>query len=251
MDTEFFPGENDGSKDRVLVVVAGGLQRTKEQMHDIRDTLRNEIKLSEYHKADVQLFAFSPYECWNLRNLKIIGKAFQMEEANHFVADILYYIEKRWEEVKYDRIVFVGHSMGTVFIRKAYVAATGLFRKYKFEESIYDHLEARLGRDPNMTHWLPKVERIVMLSGLLRGWNLDEFGLNWSFVTLARLAKPIAFLIEPRPLISQLEYTEKFPARLRLQWIELPELKKDLPTVIQLLGTKDEFVAPESCIDPC
>ena len=51
------------------------------------------------------------------------------------------------------------------------------------------------------------------------------------------------------PLISQLEYTEEFPTRLRLQWIRMLQERPN-PLTVQLLSSKDfENIAPEDCID--
>jgi predicted esterase len=140
---------------------------------------------------------------------------------------------------KYDDIILVGYSKGALLVRKALVYG-------------YGHIED-LDRAPGVSRpalsWVSAVNRLVLLAGMNRGWTLrnrpEQMALSrfWMLKFLSRFARMIGI----GKLMNRCESGEPFVANLRLQWLEVMRslLPEDRPTVIQLLGDKDDLVSSE------
>lgn len=144
------------------------------------------------------------------------------------------------DKKRYSQIVFVGFSMGAVVARRLYISATGI------GETIPSEGELR-GQKPR--HWASRVERIVALSGVNRGWqNSGRLGWIQSFV-----ANCLAFVgYGPLDLtIFDVRRGAPFIVQTRLQWLALrrSKLRAGSPLVIQLLGSQDSLVAPDDIVD--
>lgn len=132
----------------------------------------------------------------------------------------------------YDSIVLVGHSMGALLVRKAYLYARG-----------------DVGTPHDSKPWVSKVRRIVLMAGTNRGWSyradrpLDmgwgrywEFWAGWWF---GRLTGTGTF-------VRSMETGAPFVANLRLEWMRaLRNTKTKSPEVVQLLGDIDDVVSDE------
>lgn len=166
-------------------------------------------------------------------------------EDPHYLASHIETIISREHAKKagdYKRIVLVGHSAGSQLIRKAYVYGLGLTsdRPGLCEANSVQH------------EWTSKVERIVLLGGLNRGWVLMPRPpkmpvIKWG---LGQVSKTLARFFRCGKYILQMERGAPFVANLRVQWVNLIQDKenyRDAPApVFQLLGDKDDIV---SCQD--
>ena len=95
-----------------------------------------------------------------------------------------------------------------------------------------------------------------MLAGVHRGWSVANHGLSLQDTVTAWVFIPVVNAIShvfkiPTPLIAQFQYGEPFVTRLRLQWLAMDRMipSEDRAIAVSLLGSKDEVVAPEDCID--
>ena len=184
----------------------------------------------------------------------------------------------------YQSIVLVGHCYGGIFIRKLYVTASGENSDAPFDEpdptapfiarsltfaSMLRGLAERIFPDskPNSDRaklpkdqkaWAEKVERIVLLAALNRGWSISEHlslrhAIYWTLKTW--LGNVLAFLHQKNPLIFNVRRGSPFLAQLRIQWLSMQRaFRKDRKSVggaatIQLLGSIDDLVSPTDNID--
>lgn len=143
----------------------------------------------------------------------------------------------------HDRIVLVGHSLGSLVARKAAIIAHGEFFDAPFEPG----LEEFVGKRP----WADRIDRIVMLAGLARGWSLSAarnplMAALWSVAILLG-----DVLVNGRLTLLLTRQGAPFIVQTRLQWLALvAHAKRARPIdVVQLLGSQDNTVAPDDTID--
>lgn len=169
-----------------------------------------------------------------------------------------------------ESIVLLGYSSGSVLARRAFCRAHGL------------------GRDGRQQHerepWAAKIDRVVMLSGITRGWELSASPayvrffapLVLAMVTSQRWLKDLGLSLrrwwsrEPSELMVQLiRRGAPFVVEARLQYLEVLRELRDasrrgalelpaqraalrqggVPSTVYLLGTKDEFISPADCTE--
>ena len=136
----------------------------------------------------------------------------------------------------YSNIILVGHCVGALIARKAYVLALGENEGAAFETS--------LQRRP----WAHKVTRIILLAGLNRGWSIEP-NLPRSVSVLLRWGEMFARLLKKgRPWISCRRGAD-FITELRIQWLSMLRHNERPALTIQLLGTIDEAVTQDDDID--
>jgi pimeloyl-ACP methyl ester carboxylesterase len=139
---------------------------------------------------------------------------------------------------QYKRIVLVGHSMGGLLVRKAYVYGCG-------------HVEDRgVYRSVEGSHdWVDKVDRLVLLAGINRGWSISPRPSHMSMLTqaFASLLREFGRLTGTAKLVRGIERGSPFVANLRLQWLDVMRDRTagNKPAVIQLLGDDDDVVTDE------
>ena len=80
----------------------------------------------------------------------------QLEEA----------IAQRYRDRNYSRIILSGHSIGGLLIRKAFVYGRGSVEDLPLAG------QAVTTREPH--EWTKRVDRIVLLAGMNRGWSAEE-----------------------------------------------------------------------------
>jgi triacylglycerol esterase/lipase EstA (alpha/beta hydrolase family) len=81
--------------------------------------------------------------------------------------DLVLRIDKEFEEHDYKRIILVGHSVGGLLARKAYLLAWG------------QNPDAPLEGDNGIGFaqprpWVDRIERIILLAGMNRGWSVSH-----------------------------------------------------------------------------
>lgn len=153
-------------------------------------------------------------------------------------------IDRRFNPEIHNKVVLIAYSAGAPLARRALAHATG------FNDA--GHHDA--GRQKP---WAARVDRIVYLSGILRGWSIST-----ATPASIRFFSPLSIffvrtwskLVHRRePFIWQLRRYAPFISHSRLLDIEREEWCKrnnhPSPTKIVLLGTKDEFISPVDCIE--
>lgn len=166
------------------------------------------------------------------------------------VADLVQCLEEAWATGRYTSLVLVGHSMGSLLVRKVYVVGMGQSTKAPFEPAL---IEA-LGSAPAQSRpWALQVDRIVLLAGINRGWTVSHhMSLGRSVAVgvglwLNRAVEAVG--MDPFTVMAARQGSP-FVTQLRLQWLAmLQEKTKAMAPVVQLLGTRDDLVPPEANID--
>ena len=142
----------------------------------------------------------------------------------------------------YQRIILIGYSMGAVLIKKAYAYGRG---------SEEDRPGTEGHTEPNA--WTNRVERIILLAGINRGWSSAERPKNMGaiqFFIYHHVLAPFARFLPVTSLLRAIERGSPFIANLRVQWVRL--IQKDpsrVAPVLQLLGTVDTLVTADDARD--
>jgi predicted esterase len=148
-------------------------------------------------------------------------------------------IREAHDRGRYGNIILVGYSKGALLVRKAFVYGHGRIEDLEFV--------AGEKRDP--MPWVGSVERLVLLAGMNRGWTLRHRPKQMSRIRFWRFrqALRVARLTGTCLLTRRCESGEPFVANLRIQWLDLMRgiPASHRPTVIQLLGDRDDVVSSE------
>ncbi len=154
-----------------------------------------------------------------------------------------------------ERIVLVGHSMGALLARKVYVAACGETAEAPFEPAIAAS-GPRDGRGLLAPRpWAPRVKRLVLLAGMNRGWRITHHlglgkAIGW---TLGSVLQQGARLVGRSFTIFGIRRGAEFITQLRVQWLRMRQSAgpgaAGGATTVQLLGSRDDMVAPEDNVD--
>jgi pimeloyl-ACP methyl ester carboxylesterase len=165
------------------------------------------------------------------------------------VADLLHLVDALYEEMPFQTLILVGHSMGGVLARQLYVAACGNHERAPLHPTLRNDCA-------NPRVWSGTVERLVLMAGMNSGWTIDyhmrlsriaEFSLG---VLFGRL---VHFFLGRWPSIFSLRRGAPFLTQLRVQWIWLRRNTDQggigSAPVIQLLGTVDDIVSPQDNVD--
>jgi hypothetical protein len=130
----------------------------------------------------------------------------------------------------YDEIILVGHSLGAILIRDAYL----------LEAKAYEVDEGGHPVDPEPGNWAKQVRRMILFASVCRGFNPEATLRLRLGVAIARLCGFYGLMAA-----SDLQQGAAYITNLRLAWIRyfrrLSETQTD-PTVVQLLGTADTVV---------
>ena len=137
--------------------------------------------------------------------------------------DIAGQIEQAWQARGRPRLVLIGHSIGALLLRQAFL-------------------------DGSQT-WGPSVSRIVLLAGMNRGWDISgrkPLDMGWLRYLQIALGAPFGRLFGQGRLIFEAESGAAFVANLRLEWMEyFRDPRHATPEVVQLLGDIDDIVSDE------
>ncbi len=192
---------------------------------------------------------------------------FSRTKPANAVASIIAAIDKLWSQSvarnsPYERIYFIGHSMGGLFVRKAYVCATGTHPDAPIESEYDDALSAvEAPRCGEPRPWASHVERIVLLAALNRGWSISHHlgfknALLWSFGSLIGHFWTYVSRSDERHLVFAMRRGSPFITQLRVQWIRMRQRaasgddgQPGSAVTVQLLGSVDDMVSPEDSVD--
>jgi alpha-beta hydrolase superfamily lysophospholipase len=130
----------------------------------------------------------------------------------------------------YDEILLIGHSMGGLVVRQAYLLAAGGVA------------------DVAASAWSSRVSRIVLMASLNRGVDLRTA--SWAQRLMAWLARVVPFA--PHFTAIDILRGSDFLTNLRIDWIRhfrAPAPASNTPSVIQVLGTSDGLVSADDSKD--
>ena len=174
------------------------------------------------------------------------------EDPNVVVRQLLRGIDDLWSRQEqsaggcYESITLIGHSVGALLARKVYVCACGSTPVAPLEP----------GFATASAVWSSRVERLILLAGMNRGWTISH---HVSFQTAINLRLGTIFgglyqlLTGQKLLINHARRGAPFVTQLRLQWLAMRQQATasgaGAALTVQLLGTKDDLVAPQDNID--
>lgn len=149
--------------------------------------------------------------------------------AEEFGADLAAEIHQQWLVAGgYDEVVLVGHSLGGVLVRYAYLHALGTFDDA-------DHRE-----------WADAVARVVLFASLNRGVEVS-FRRAWWLPLVAWFARVLP--VTRRWLAHDLLRGSEFIANMRIAWLrQINEMDRP-PVLVQYLGRSDRLVTDEDSRD--
>jgi pimeloyl-ACP methyl ester carboxylesterase len=142
----------------------------------------------------------------------------------------------------YSRIIIVGHSAGALIARAAWLRAAGARERGDVGRRLYP--------------WADKVERIVLMAAINRGWS-DSVAISpgqkllfgalalWEFFTYGLLQRWVG----TTGYILEMRRGAPFITGLRLKWMAMARHRKEMPLVVQVLGTIDDIVSPKDNVD--
>jgi len=198
---------------------------------------------------------------------------FSLADPNDIVAGLIEGIDRVVEGAEHRNapitdIVLVGHSLGALLARKLYVVACGETPEAPFEPA-YRALAERTRRPLDAPRsWAGRVSRIVLLAGMNRGWRISHH-LSLGHAPLWWIGAGIGHLIHlfsgRWPLIFSIRRGAEFITELRIQWLFMRRRaaeigagaaqdgtappKPGMALTVQLLGSRDDMVAPEDNVD--
>ena len=221
-----FIDSKPGAKE--LIVVVHAYLGNARMMQPVQEAIRAV-------RPDADILQFE-YPAQLFSNANLFGLASQMEAK----------IDAHYQSRQYQRITLCGYSVGALLVRKAYVYGCGSIADAPATSGSHEV------KGPTKD-WTTKVDRLVLLAGMNRGWARDS---KQNYVPLYKrslqwLALSTARLSGTGDLIRQCEKGEPFVANLRLQWLEVMRRTEasSKPIVIQLLGDSDDVVDPEDSKD--
>jgi alpha-beta hydrolase superfamily lysophospholipase len=192
-----------------LVVYVGGLAEKREAIEPLLSRLD---ELPEVHGFDHYVYT-TPVTRFSRGPLADRGD------------DLATAISNYWEtQGKPSTVILMGHSIGGLLVRQAYLVAAGGFGGPAHE-------------------WVSRVSRIVLFASPNRGIDAKRFPIliRWavSLVTSLSHGWSAADIIRGAP----------FLANLRIQWMRTMPAMAAPPLVVQVLGTRDTAVVKEDSVD--
>ncbi|MDP9172220.1 MAG: hypothetical protein M3N54_16505 [Acidobacteriota bacterium] len=214
--------------DRTLAVVFHGMAGSHEALQDVTASIHDALPAADL------LFPQYPAGVFSNEDPLVVTRFY------------LQAIDLAMRQNHYEKLIFIGHSVGGLLARKVYVCA-------RMGCSL-EHSDLISTERP----WWRNVERIIQLAGMNRGWathcdkERDEVGSDcranrispwlYAFAELGqRTAPPLG--------IARFAMAGRrgapFVANLRIEWINLTRIAVDdpPPPVIQLLGDEDDVVS--------
>lgn len=149
-------GEVRIGKGETLVVLAHGYQHGSDSL----DGLQRIIK-EAFPDADILVPNF-------------YSGTFSNAQPEELASDLEHIVNDADKDKHYKRILLVGHSLGALLVRKAYVYGCG----HAEDRGVYSSVQGS-------HEWVNKVDRLVLLAGINRGWSISPRPSQMSIVTQA------------------------------------------------------------------
>lgn len=249
---------DQGSSDKtVLVIAVRGWTTTGDRLlfgrqggeirSDFISALENELDSTEVWAPDLEMSMFS------------------MRSAESIAQELFHKISKKIEDSpNIQRIILLGYSAGSLLSRRVFCMAHGASKDGRVEVK-------------NSAAWADKIDRIVMLSGVTRGWEFSSASpahVRFLAPVLQKVTSMVGWwktkktkVESSTPLIWQLKRGSPFVVTTRIQYINVfkdlqenlknrqidkaasPLRVKGLPSTVFLLGAKDEYISPSDCTE--
>jgi pimeloyl-ACP methyl ester carboxylesterase len=157
--------------------------------------------------------------------------------ARNIATAIASCIDEKVRAHGYQTVTLIGHSVGGMLVRNAYLVGAG------------EMPEQKASPDP----WTRKVDRIILFSSVNNGVSGTNFG--WWFDPVAWLGRTIP---HPHLVVEDFQVGSDFIADSRIAWIRhfgaLQALAADdpntqIPLVVQFWGTQDSVVTEHDNAD--
>ncbi len=205
-----------------LIVLATGLNGSPKKWDPLLRQLKEE---EEFSGSDWLIF--NHYGFWNFRSFS----HFFTHSIETLSLELKARIEQHWiaaiaTDEPYDDIICIGHSLGGLLVRQAYLVAAGAYPETTRSE----------------TGWTAKVSRFDLLASINRGFEPDSFLVS----ALVNLSSATGWL----PSLRDTVQGSAFVTNLRISWIRhFSNLNGKEPVMIQVLGTQDGVVKRTDSID--
>ena len=231
---------NKSKAEKTLIVMLKGWvdkndALAKERMHgDIPQDFRNFVK-ANVSNADL----FIP---------SVDMSMFSIADPDEVSRSIAEEIDHECKKEEPKKIIIVAYSAGTLIARSLLCIAWGAT-----EDARIDPVKIR--------PWAVKIERVVMIASITRGWSITTATPSkerFLHPILIWLTKCITAIRGGRPFILKLRRNEPFVIKTRLQQIALEQYLKGksgkaretkFPLIISILGSLDQFTSPADCIE--
>lgn len=205
-----------------LIVLVTGSNGSPQKWQPLLEQLHKEDLL-----ADSKWLIFNSYGFGNIhalsnyiaKSLETLSLELKAEIEQHWLTAVV-----RGEP--FDDIICMGHSVGGLIVRQAYLVAAGAYP----------------GSVKSEIPWVEKVSRFVLLASITRGIRPTNFFVSaivdWSSAT--------GWL----PILRDIVQGSAFVTNLRIAWIRyFSSFNGREPIMIQILGTEDGIVKRTDSID--
>ncbi|MBD1847665.1 hypothetical protein H6F89_30560 [Cyanobacteria bacterium FACHB-63] len=205
-----------------LIVLATGLNGSPQKWSFLLKQLNEE---EEFAGSDWLVFTHCGF--WNF----LAFSNFFTQSVETLSLELKARIEQYWIAAiasgePYDDVICVGHSVGGLLIRQAYLVAAGAYPKTRKSE----------------IRWTEKVSRFVLLASINRGFEPNNFLVS----AIVILSSATGWL----PSLRDTVQGSAFITNLRITWIRyFSSFKGKEPVMIQVLGTQDGIVKRTDSID--
>lgn len=205
-----------------LIVLATGLNGSPQKWNFLLKQLNEE---KEFSSSD--WLVFNHYGFWDFRAFS----NFFTQSVETLSLELKARIEQYWIAAiasgePYDDVICIGHSIGGLLIRQAYLVAAGAYP----------------GTRKSEIHWTEKVSRFVLLASINRGFEPNNFLVS----AAVNLSSATGWL----PSLRDTVQGSAFITNLRITWIRhFSSFKGKEPVMIQVLGTQDGVVKRTDSID--
>ena len=133
-----------------LIIALHGTGKTEDSLEGVLDVVR-------------AAFPGIPKE--NIHCPQLVTRALTRESLLAITRRAMDEIDTRWKPEQHRGVILIGHSLGGLIARKIYAAACG--------SCVEAPMETELGA-ANPRPWADKVERVILLASLDRGWRLSH-----------------------------------------------------------------------------
>jgi pimeloyl-ACP methyl ester carboxylesterase len=208
-----------------LVVLLHGYACTSAYLNDLKLCVKAELP-----RADLLIPDFPS---------SLFSNADPQDFAEDLVRALNEVVSPGQSETRYREIVMVGHSVGALIARKAYVFAKG-------------ETQDRIRLAPaDEAAWADRVRRIILMAGMNRGWSVNPKprDMSWHKCLIMRCATVAARLVGFGRFALAVRRGSPFVTNLRIQWLNLIRSGARLPLTVQLLGDTDDVVSELDNID--
>lgn len=206
----------------VLIVLLHAYNHKPKSMEKVAEVIREQCPESDIFVPTLPVSTFSLADPEKIAN-ELVSKIGEIHQLRH------------------QRILLVGHSLGAVMVRKVWALAHGATPSGELGDTL---------------PWAEKIERIILLAPLSRGWMVSSAlspfkRLGWALGS--GWGNFCRFVLHRDPLIFGFRRGAPFLTTARLQCLAVASALRDggatPPITVQLIGTVDDYVAPTDSLD--